>query len=478
MLKLMASWITPFFFLLSLFPLTVFSLHPDLIKRLPGQPPNPSFNQYSGYIVTDTHHGRALFYYFVEADTHHRASRPLTLWLNGGPGCSSLGIGALMEHGPYLVHDNSSLVNNKYSWNLASNMLYVESPIGVGFSYSNTSSDYINWNDTKTAEDNLRFLINWFEKFPAYRGSDLYLTGESYAGHYIPQLAALLMAYNKKHTTGAIKLKAIALGNPFVDMDISVNSGEYLWAHGLISDQTFELEKTLCNDSSYMRAFYRGEYSEPCIYTFKMVAEEMGVNVDEGDILLPKCLTSVPSMQAVSRGLNGKIHAKISLSRMGSGDLCSWERIFKYLNRADVQRAFHANATGLPYNWDSCSGPLVYQDDNSEIDIRPLILSLLKEDIPIFLYSGDQDSKIPLTQTRIIANQLAKRLKLSPITKYAPWYDKKQVGGWVQAFGRGNRTLLTFATVRGAAHEVPFTSPSQALTLFRAFITGSPLPTS
>ncbi|KAF5939056.1 hypothetical protein HYC85_023315 [Camellia sinensis] len=96
--------------------------------------------------------------------------------------------------------------------------------------------------------------------------------------------------------------------------------------------------------------------------------------------------------------------------------------------------------------------------------------------------SGDQDSKIPLTQTRIIANMLARQLKLVAIGRYSPWYDNMQVAGWSQSFGvsreGGNVTYLTFATVRGAAHEVPFTSPSQALTLFRAFLQGSPLPKS
>lgn len=91
-------------------------------------------------------------------------------------------------------------------------MLYVESPIGVGFSYSNTSSDYNLWNDSNTgrhfllisseptfrllirfdnggliwdiaAEDNLRFIVSWLEEFPQYRDSEFFITGESYAGN-------------------------------------------------------------------------------------------------------------------------------------------------------------------------------------------------------------------------------------------------------------------------------------------------------
>ncbi|XVF16543.1 hypothetical protein REPUB_Repub10bG0040900 [Reevesia pubescens] len=81
---------------------------------------------------------------------------------------------------------------------------------------------------------------------------------------------------------------------------------------------------------------------------------------------------------------------------------------------------------------------------------------------------------------RIIANNIAKDLNLILLTKYGNWYDQKQLGGWTQSFGAPkegkNETYLTFAPVRGAAHEVPFTSPSQALTLFHSFVNGTPLP--
>ncbi|RZC60756.1 hypothetical protein C5167_022510, partial [Papaver somniferum] len=211
----------------------------ELITSLAGQPINVSFRQHSVYIVTDAQQGRALFYYFVKANSVDPLSRPLTLWLNGGPGCSSLGFGAFMEHGPFQSDKNGFLINNKYSWNLESNMLYVESPIGVGYSYSNTSSNYILWN----AEDNAKFIVNWLEEFPEFKDLDLYLTGESYAGHYIPQLTALLLEYNKQPNIKPINLKAIALGNPLLDLDISVDAADYLWSPGAISDATLKLER-------------------------------------------------------------------------------------------------------------------------------------------------------------------------------------------------------------------------------------------
>ncbi|GKE19532.1 serine carboxypeptidase-like protein 42, partial [Tanacetum coccineum] len=98
-----------------------------------------------------------------------------------GPGCSSMGGGAFTELGPFFpTGDGRGLRRNKKSWNKASNLLFVESPAGVGWSYSNTSSDYTT-GDAHTAKDMYTFLLNWYKKFPSFRTRDLYLTGESYA---------------------------------------------------------------------------------------------------------------------------------------------------------------------------------------------------------------------------------------------------------------------------------------------------------
>ncbi|XVF58199.1 hypothetical protein PTKIN_Ptkin07bG0044800 [Pterospermum kingtungense] len=419
----------------------------ELIPSLPGQLKNVSFGQYSGYIVTDARHGRALFYYFVEAESNEDDLKPLTLWLNGGPGCSSLGFGAFMENGPFQPGEDGTLIRNEYSWNLA--------------------------------EDNLRFILNWLEEFPQYKLSNFYLVGESYAGHYVPQLAALIAEHNKKPNVEPVKLKAIALGNPLLDLDISVLAGDYLWSHGAISDETLFLEKTVCNDSKYWREYCHSGWSQGCNDVFNRVADEVGVDVELDDLLLPKCTSSSNAEQLKLKGRLGKIHATVAKRTM-MGDPCLQGRIFTYLNKPEVQRALHANTTHLPFHWDFCEGPLVYQEDNMDMNLIPLVTDLIKEGIPVLLYNGDQDSKIPLTQTRIIANNIAKDLNLFPLSDYGTWYDQKQVGGWTQSFGatKGgkNVTYLTFATVRGAAHEVPFTSPSQALTLFNSFVNGIPLP--
>jgi len=93
------------------------------------------------------------------------------------------------------------------------NVLFLESPAGVGFSYSNTTSDYDQSGDRKTTDDSYTFLINWLERFPQYKTRDFFITGESYAGHYIPDLAYTILQRNKFSNQTVINLRGIAVRN-------------------------------------------------------------------------------------------------------------------------------------------------------------------------------------------------------------------------------------------------------------------------
>lgn len=91
----------------------------DKITYLPGQPANVQFNQYSGYVTVNEQAGRALFYWLIESPvSRNPEKRPLILWLNGGPGCSSVAYGAAEEIGPFHIDsDGKTLYLNPYSWN-------------------------------------------------------------------------------------------------------------------------------------------------------------------------------------------------------------------------------------------------------------------------------------------------------------------------------------------------------------------------
>ncbi len=132
--------------------------------------------------------GRALHYNLVTSSGNPTTDPLVTFW-NGGPGCSSDG-SMWTETGPYIVQaDNYTLELNPYSWNTVANMLWIESPAGVGYSYSNTTSD-LNTDDVRTAADALAALVIFYQKYPELVTNDLFVTGESYAGHYVPELAA------------------------------------------------------------------------------------------------------------------------------------------------------------------------------------------------------------------------------------------------------------------------------------------------
>nr|GMD95678.1 serine carboxypeptidase-like 45 [Ipomoea batatas] len=448
-----------------------------MIDSLPGQPSDVSFIQYSGYIVTDKLHGRALFYYFAEAQSENRFSKPLTLWLGGGHECSIATMGMFYEHGPFRPTKDGKLVKNQFSWNLESNMLYVETSVGVEFSYSNTTSDYYEvWSDTLTAHQNMEFLRKWFIEYPEYRNLDFYIAGDSYGGHLAPQLAALILEYNRKpEHIRPIKLKGIVLGNPFLEK-MSLSNVEHLWYHGIISTELYRLQKRVCNATRMVLEFLSGEMSEYCSDIDVMISEEIGVDMDQDhneNLLFQSCeSSSISSSQQ-----------HYLATETAKADPCLRDWVYDYVSRPEVQKALHANTTGLPNHLNSIfHGNRKTIMHNLAIDILPILSAPLKKDIPVLIYSGDQDLRIPVTHTRKLANVLARRLKLTTLEINGPWYDGNQIGGWSQTFGKlggckkvGN---LTFATVRGGAHFVPSSSPSQALTLFKAFLKRSPPPTT
>ncbi|CAK7340280.1 unnamed protein product [Dovyalis caffra] len=447
----------------------------DKILSLPGQP-RVSFQQYAGYVIVDENQDRALFYYFVEAESDP-ASKPLVLWLNGGPGCSSVGAGAFSEHGPFRPSGGGSLVRNDYSWNKEANMLYLESPAGVGFSYSANKSFYDLVNDTITAQDNFVFLQNWFLKFPEYKNRDLFITGESYGGHYVPQLAFLVVKSGLK-----FNLKGIALGNPLMEFSTDLNSeGDFYLSHGLISSPTYELLSAVCNTSQLWRENIAGHFSAACSEVNDAVFSEIPHYIDLYDVTANVCLSSGGSLLGVHNNpLTPRFQFFSSAESMQEAlsqpkdqeniDLCVQEETFVYLNRKDVQEALHAQLVGTP-QWGFCSGYAYYDRRNLEIPTIDVVGSLVSSGIQVLVYSGDQDSVIPFTGSRTLVDGLAKKLGLNATVPYTAWFEDKQIGGWTQVYG----DLLTFTTIRGGSHMAPFSSPGRALALFAAFLSGKPL---
>ncbi|PON49562.1 Serine carboxypeptidase-like [Trema orientale] len=408
----------------------------DKIESLLGQPQGVNFDQYSGYVTVDPNAGRALFYYFVESP-QDSSSKPLVLWLNGGPGCSSFGNGGLQEQGPFRVNsDGKTLYLNEYAWNKVANVIFLESPAGVGFSYSNTSSDYT-VGDKRTAEDSYVFLVNWLERFPEYKSRDFYITGESYAGHYVPQLAYTILSKNKGTNQTVINLKGIAIGNAWVDDNTSEQGiYEYFWTHALNSDETHAGIQKYCD-------FVTGNFSDTCYQYLDQGDNEIG-EIDIYNIYAPLCNLSAPKSSS-----SGSVHYF---------DPCSDYYVHTYLNLGEVQTALHAKPTNCGVIW-----------TDSPTTVLPIIEQLISSGISVWVYSGDTDGRVPVTSSRYSVNTL----NLPVVKAWRPWYCSNEVGGYVVEY-QG----LTLTTVRGAGHFVPSYQPERALTLISSFLDGKPPPPS
>ncbi|KAF7138715.1 hypothetical protein RHSIM_Rhsim07G0231300 [Rhododendron simsii] len=371
----------------------------DKIDFLPGQPQGVDFDQYAGYVAVNQTAGRALFYYFVESP-NNSLTNPLVLWLNGGPGCSSLGYGAMEELGPFRVNsDGKTLFRNEYSWNN--------------------------------------------ERFPRYKSRDFYITGESYAGHYVPQLAYTILSNNKITNQTVINLKGIAIGNPYID-DSTTGKGiyDYYWTHALISDETHAGITRHCD-------FVSGNFSRTCKLYRNQAFVEHG-KLDLYDIYAPLCNSSAPKTP--------------SAGSVNNFDPCSNIYVASYLNLPEVQKALHTRNT----TWSPCSN-VGWTDRPSTI--LPTIKQLIESGLRLWVYSGDNDGRIPVTASRYSINTL----KLAVKNVWRAWYSNsdQDVGGYVVEYEG-----LVLTTVRGAGHHVPSNQPDRSLTMISSFLRGTLPPSS
>ncbi|CAL4951745.1 unnamed protein product [Urochloa decumbens] len=361
----------------------------DSILSLPGQPP-ANFSMYSGYVTVDVAAGRALFYWLIEAEGVPAAKAPLVLWLNGGPGCSAVGYGASEEVGAFQINTNGrSLSRNPYAWN--------------------------------KAHDSYNFLVNWLKRFPQYKHRDFYIAGESYAGHYVPQLSQLVYQKNKGIKKPILNFKGFML-------------------------------KSACQFDSAEHP------SKECEEMYDIAYAEQG-DIDVYSIYGPTCKKTSLHKRRLIRGRTPWLPKGY--------DPCTEKYSAKYYNLPEVQKALHANVTGIPYPWVGCSDPIYDYWKDSPKSMLPIYRELIAAGIKIWVFSGDTDSVVPLTGTRYSIDALS----LPTISSWYPWHDNEEVGGWCQVY-KG----LTLVTVRGAGHEVPLHRPRQGLMIFEHFLRDEPMP--
>jgi len=359
-----------------------------------------------------------MFYWFVESQSRPRED-PLMLWTNGGPGCSGLG-GFLSENGPFRASEGGRrLVRNDFSWNKVANMVFIEQPIGVGFSFSQAEVEY---GDEQAAADNLRFVLGFLARYSLYASSDFFLSSESYGGHYLPTLARAI------EEDGRVpQFKGIFLGNPLT-YEKYRNYGQYGtgWGHqllprplwqsyqelgckelGWLTDEEFlsltaalEQNGTADNDTAKTQAQERMDQFWACDnVTWEM--DDMMDNFDLYALDFPLCLTD----QSAGRRERWTLRHALARARSGRGGLseqkvpppyqpCSLDYVEEYLNRQDVQAAIGV-APGAAANWSMCSDPVFdkYPSADVQADMTPVwrhLVGLGK--LKIMIYSGDDDA--------------------------------------------------------------------------------------
>lgn len=267
--------------------------------------------------------------------------------------------------------------------------------------------------------------------------------------------------YNKAISHPHINLKGFIVGNAVTDNYYdSIGTVSYWWSHSMISDTTYKSIMSSCN-------FKSDKSSKQCDDAVNYAINHEFGQIDQYSIYTPFCKASANNSRNSLQNL--RLKNTLLRPRISGYDPCTENYAEKYYNRPDVQRALHANSTGISYKWTACSDVLIRNWNDSEVSMLPTYKKLIEGGLRIWVFSGDTDSVVPVTATRFSLNGLNLTVK----TRWYPWYTGGQVGGWTEVYDG-----LTFATVRGAGHEVPLFEPKRAFLLFQSFLDGKYLPKS
>jgi len=313
----------------------------DEIKDMPGLDYDINFRQFSGYLkIKDSK--KHIFYWYVESQRDPK-NDPVAYWTNGGPGCSGLyGFGT--EMGPFHFNANGTVSENPYSWNKISNMLFVEQPAGVGFSYSNNPEEDYNMGDQQAAVDQYELILAFFERFPNRKSNEFYITSESYGGHYIPQLALTIL---KESDNNDINFKGFAVGNPWAHPSVDVPAMYEMYYYRDVVPQPIydrwlahqcndfkERDQAVCPTIEGIFFSYSGYDINPYALDYPIcVEDEESENIDKS---YPKDLWSIQGAHLL-QFTNPKLKMYVD-----NYEPCAEDYFKTYLNRKDVQEVIHA----------------------------------------------------------------------------------------------------------------------------------------
>jgi carboxypeptidase C (cathepsin A) len=465
---------------------------------------------YSGYVnlppspAENRNYEAHMFFWFFEA-REDPENAPLSIWLQGGPGVPSTSA-ALGENGPCIVLEDSKTTElSPWSWNDKVNMIYIDQPVQVGYSYDklvNGTLDVVdspfqykpaNFSQTGVPETNLTFLTGtfpsqnfanapnttvaaapimwqfmqtWMQEFPKYKSKNnrLSIWGESYAGHYNTIYADYFEKQNDKIASGylpgsAVELHIDTVGfiNPCIDIDTQM-----IYYPEFAYNNTYGLG--LITEEEYKSAI---EASPTCL---KMTATCRALAAEKD----PLGVGNQPDVNKACVGAFqycfSNMHSAFTASGRNKFDIAApqYPQAFPpkwaagYLNDADTQRAL-----GVPLNWTGQSVPVAVGFDRTGDfilgDGLNKLGSLLDRGVKVALFYGDRDYQCNWLGGEAIS--LAIESKLSSDFKKAGYAEietnDSQTGGFVRQHGN-----LSFARVFQAGHEIPFYQPETAYHMF------------
>ncbi|EAZ18289.1 hypothetical protein OsJ_33827 [Oryza sativa Japonica Group] len=387
------------------------------VSSLPGFDGPLPFSLETGYVEVNESTGVQLFYYFVRSEKNPDLD-PLLLWLTGGPGCSSIS-GLAHEIGPfqfaakrYYSGGLPIIIYRPETWTKVSNIIFVDSPVGAGFSYAATEEGSKS-SDTNAVKQLLIFLRKWLHDHPRFSLNPLYIGGDSYSGMIVPTLTLAIDESNGSEEKPFFNLKGYIAGNPVTDYKIDEDGRiPFLHGMGLISDELYEHAKETCGE----------KYSAPSN---------------------AQCAHSVQAINDKASHVLLKIWANDETVRESLG----------------VQK-------GTVGEWKRCNRDIDYNSDvRSTVEYH---LTLMRKGYRAIIYSGDHDSRVPSISTQA----WIRLLNLSIADDWRPWYVDGQVAGFTRSFASNN---LTYATVKGAGHTAAEYKPKECQEMFARWISGTPL---
>lgn len=444
----------------------------DKITNLPGtEALDIKFDQFSGYLSVPGTNGeltKHLHYWFVTSE-NDPANDVLGFWTNGGPGCSGL-LGFLTEQGPFLPQADGKLKLNEYAWNKVSNMVFIESPAGVGFSYADNPEDY-NIGDSQTAIDNYNLIQAFLIRFPEFKTNPVVFTSESYGGHYCPTLAKEVVDQNAAGNNPKINFKGFAVGNPYTDVYSGTGAMlDTFWGHQLVSKPTWDAYSSKCVKSVRPNAI-------ECAKLQLELNQEIG-NLNPYALDWPVCvkgtetLSSKGAMQrhwfkshVMEASIGRDMMKQIGAPLKGDYEPCAENYEIAFLNSASVKKAIHVKDD---IKWSSCSAKVNYNMSDSQISTAPIYNYLIDGGfgLDILVYSGDDDSVCATIGTQEWIWGLGYTVAGKP---WQPYTVNDQTAGYQTQW---EKTKLGFVTIHGAGHEVPTYKPEVALDMWTRYLKG------